>query len=65
LYDTIFVEQHHKPAVTLVNEGFVHDARSAAAGKGMPNARFVAQTVPCECTIPERIIPACAQPSVT
>ena len=24
-------------------------------GKGMPNARFVTQTVPCECTIPERI----------
>jgi hypothetical protein len=55
LYDTIFAEQHHKPAVTLVNEGFVHDARSAAAGKGMPSVRFVPQTVPCECTVPEKI----------
>jgi hypothetical protein len=55
LYDTIFVEQHHKPAVALVNEGFVHDARSAAAGKGMPGARFVTQTVPCECTVPDKI----------
>jgi hypothetical protein len=55
LYDTIFVEQHHKPAVALVNEGFVHDARSAAAGKGMPSARFVTQTVPCECTVTEKI----------
>jgi hypothetical protein len=55
LYDTIFVEQHHKPAVALINEGFVHDARSAAAGQGMPSTRFVAQTVPCECTIPEKI----------
>ncbi len=55
MYDTIFVEQHHKPAVALVNEGFVHDARSAAAGKGMPGARFVPQTVPCECTVPEKI----------
>jgi hypothetical protein len=55
LYDTIFAEQHHKPAVALVNEGFVHDARSAAAGKGMPGVRFVPQTVPCECTVPEKI----------
>jgi hypothetical protein len=55
LYDTIFVEQHHKPAIALVNEGFVHDARSASAGKGMPGARFVPQTVPCECSVPERI----------
>ncbi len=55
MYDTITAEQHHKPAVALVNEGFVHDARSAAAGKGMPTARFVLQTVPCECSVPERI----------
>jgi hypothetical protein len=55
LYDTIFAEQHHKPAVALVNEGFVHDARSAAAGKGMPGARFVLQKVPCECTVTEKI----------
>jgi hypothetical protein len=55
LYDTIFAEQHHKPAVALVNEGFVHDARSAAAGKGMPGARFVSQTVPCECTVGDKI----------
>ncbi len=55
MYDTIFVEQHKKPAVALVNEGFVHDARSAAAGKGMPGARFVSQTVPCECTVTEKI----------
>jgi hypothetical protein len=55
LYDTIFVEQHRKPAVALVNEGFVHDARSAASGKGMPSVRFVKQTVPCECTVTEKI----------
>ena len=55
MYDTIFAEQHHKPAVALVNEGFLNDARSAAAGKGMPGARFVKQTVPCECTVTEKI----------
>jgi len=41
--------------VALVNEGFVHDARSAAASKGMPGVRFVPQKVPCECTVPEKI----------
>jgi hypothetical protein len=50
LYDTIFAEQHHKPAVALVNRGFVHDARSAAASKGVPGARFVPTNIPCECT---------------
>jgi hypothetical protein len=55
LYDTIFAEQHHRPAVALVNEGFVHDARSAGASKGMPGVRFVPQKVPCECTVPEKI----------
>jgi hypothetical protein len=55
LYDTIFAEKHKKPAVALVNEGFVHDARSAAAGKGMPSTRFVLQKVPCECTVTDKI----------
>jgi hypothetical protein len=55
LYETIFAEQHHRPAVALVNEGFLNDARSAAAGKLMPAARFVRQTVPCECTVTEKI----------
>src|SRR5262249_40649879 len=44
------------PAVVLVNEGFGFDARSAASGKGMPNVRVVPETVPCECTIEERIV---------
>jgi hypothetical protein len=55
LYDTIFAEQHHRPAVALVNEGFVHDARSAAAGKGMPTVRFVKEQVPCECSVADKI----------
>jgi hypothetical protein len=56
LYDTIFAEQHQKPAVALVNEGFVHDARSAASGKGMPAVRFVKETVPCECSVTTKIV---------
>ncbi|MBV9892542.1 MAG: hypothetical protein JO020_00055, partial [Chloroflexi bacterium] len=55
MYDTIFVEQNNKPAVALVNRGFVHDARSAAASKGVPGARFVLTNIPCECTVPEKI----------
>jgi hypothetical protein len=55
LYDTIFAEQHHTPAVALVNRGFVHDARSAAASKGVPGARFVPTNIPCECTVVDTI----------
>jgi hypothetical protein len=55
LYDTVFTERLGKPAVVLVNEGFGHDASSAASGKGMPGVRVVPETVPCECTVPERI----------
>lgn len=55
MYDTVFTERLHKPSVVLVNEGFMFDARSAASGKGMPNVRVVAETVPCECTVPDRI----------
>jgi len=55
LYDTIFAEQHHTPAVALVNRGFVNDARSAAASKGVPTARFVPTSIPCECTVADKI----------
>ena len=55
MYDAIFTEQLETPAVVLVNEGFGFDARSAASGKGMPGVRVVPETVPCECTVPERI----------
>jgi hypothetical protein len=55
LYDTVFTERLRKPAAVLVNEGFGFDARSAASGKGMPGVRVVPETIPCECTMPERI----------
>jgi hypothetical protein len=55
LYDAVFTERLQRPAVVLVNEGFVFDARSAASGKGMPGVRVVPETVPCECTEPDRI----------
>jgi hypothetical protein len=55
LYDTVFTERLHTPAAVLVNEGFAFDARSAASGKGMPGVRVVTETVPCECTVPDRI----------
>jgi hypothetical protein len=55
LYDAVFTERLHRPAVALVNSGFALDARSAASGKGMPGVRVVAETIPCECTQPDRI----------
>jgi hypothetical protein len=55
LYDTIFAEQNNTPAVALVNRGFVNDARSAAASKGVPGARFVLTNIPCECTVADKI----------
>jgi hypothetical protein len=55
LYDAVFTERLDTPAVVLVNEGFGFDARSAASGKGMPGVRVVPETVPCECTVPDRI----------
>jgi hypothetical protein len=55
LYDAVFTERLHRPSVVLVNEGFGFDARSAASGKGMPGVRVVPETVPCECTIQDRI----------
>lgn len=41
----------NKPVVALVNQGFVHDARSAASGHGMPGVRVVLEPIPCECTV--------------
>ena len=39
----------------LVNEGFVHDAHSAASGKGMPGVRVVGSPIACESTVAEDI----------
>ncbi|MBO0703952.1 MAG: hypothetical protein J2P39_01410 [Candidatus Dormibacteraeota bacterium] len=55
MYDTVYTERSQRPAAVLVNEGFTFDAASAASGKGMPGIRVVTETVPCECTVPERI----------
>jgi len=58
VHDAISVEDLHRPAVVLVNEGFVTDGRSAASNKGMPPVRLVPQTVPCECSVKEDVDPA-------
>ena len=51
----ISVEKRNKPAVALVNKGFVHDALSAASSKGMPGLRVLAEPIAAECIIPEQI----------
>jgi hypothetical protein len=50
VYDAIQIEKRGKPAVVLVNRGFAADARSAAAGKGMPGLRILPEDVPSECS---------------
>ena len=47
------MEDLHRPAVVLANEGFVTDGRSASSSKGMPAIRIVPEDVPCECSIKE------------
>ena len=53
MHDAISVEDLHRPAVVLANEGFVTDGRSASSNKGMPGVRIVPETIPCECSIKE------------
>ncbi|HSW58590.1 MAG TPA: hypothetical protein VLH15_09320, partial [Dehalococcoidales bacterium] len=55
MYDAVSIEDHRKPVVVLVNQGFANDAESATRGKGMPGLRMVSMTVPCEGTIMEDI----------
>jgi hypothetical protein len=55
MYDGIIAEEFSKPAVVIVNKGFVADAKSAAAGKGMPGVRIVSSPVMANCTILEDI----------
>ncbi|MBN2469014.1 MAG: hypothetical protein JXD19_12810 [Deltaproteobacteria bacterium] len=53
MYDTVSIEDLDRPTITLVNEGFAIDGRSAASNKGMPGLRIVPEPVPCECSIME------------
>lgn len=49
------MEEMGKPTVSLVNKGFLSDARSAASSKGWPSLRLVAETVPSECSVMDQI----------
>jgi hypothetical protein len=53
--DAINTEQLNKPVTVLVNQDFANDARSTAYARGMPSIRIIAESVPCECTIPDLI----------
>lgn len=55
VYSAVAAEQVGTPAIALVNTVFRHDAASAASHKGMPNARIVLETVPCESHVAEQI----------
>ena len=53
MYDAVAIEERNTPSVTLINEGFAEDARSAASSQGMPGLRFVPTPVPCESSVRE------------
>ena len=55
MYNGISAEERGVPAVVLINEGFIEDARSAASSRAMPGIRFVPITVPPESTVMEVI----------
>jgi hypothetical protein len=55
MYDGIIAEELSKPAVVIVNKGFIADARTAASSKGMPGVRIVSSPVIANCTIEEEI----------
>jgi hypothetical protein len=51
VYEAYSIELMGKPTVSLINQGFIDDARSSASNKGMPGIRFVPESVPCETTV--------------
>ena len=55
MYAAIACEERNKPSVTLVNQGFANDSRSAASGRGMPAIRVIPTPVPCESSVEEDI----------
>jgi len=55
VYCSVSTEKRNKPSATLVNEGFVNDAMSAASSRGMPGLRIVPTPVPCEASVRDDI----------
>ena len=55
MYAALTAEERNVPSATLVNKGFFNDAMSAASSRGVPNARIVATSVPCEGSVIEEI----------
>jgi hypothetical protein len=51
VYDVTSIEERNKPAVAIVNQGFVNDARSAASSRGIPEVRVVGTSIPCESSV--------------
>jgi hypothetical protein len=51
VYDAISAEERGIPAVAIISDGFLEDARSAASSRAMPGVRYVATTVPPESTL--------------
>jgi hypothetical protein len=55
VYDTIFIEEHDRPTVTLAYKYFTNDAMSAASSRGLPGIRVVPESIVSECSVMEEI----------
>jgi hypothetical protein len=55
VYDAISAEERGMPAVAIVSDGFLEDARSASSSRAMPGVRYVPTTVPPESTLKDII----------
>ena len=55
MYNAIAIEDLHKPATAIINEGFIEDYHSSASVKRMPGLRAVATSIPCECMVRDEI----------
>lgn len=53
--DVVCIEGMNKPAVALVNRGFVIDGSSSASVRGYPGIRIITENIPCECSVQEEI----------
>ena len=55
MYEATSIEDMNKPTVSLVNQRFFMDSRSAASQKHMPGVRIVTTSIPAEANVTEQI----------
>jgi hypothetical protein len=51
----VLIEELNRPVISIVNQGFVEDAKSASLIRGIPGTRILSESIPCECSVEEVI----------